>query len=334
MGPSRIREDTRQLRAARPTVTGNGVVSAAAYGKPSRVRAARWRDAGLGYALSLPALLWILTITLYPIVYNLWLSVHETGPLLQAPTFAGLRHYSAILKEAEFWKSLERTVIWTVGSLSATLLPGLGLALLLNQDFPGARLIRTWILLPWMFPIVVVAMIWVWLLEPTVGVANYALRIAGLTSQPVVFLSVDWAMVTVILTNAWRWIPFVAVNVLAALMNVPRELEDAAKVDGAGYWQRFRFVALPEILPAIGVLSLVLLMWFFNMFPLIWLITRGGPADATTILPVAIYKTGFELFLWGPSAALGVILFLFVAAMTGVYLTIIARYRIGAGGQW
>jgi multiple sugar transport system permease protein len=180
-----------------------------------------------------------------------------------------------------------------------------------------------------MFPIVVVVLLWRWLLEPTVGVINYVLQGIGLTASPVDFLGPDLAMLSVILTNAWRWIPFIAVVMLAALQSVPKELHEAAATDGANAIDRFRYVTLPHILPALTINTFLLAMWLFNMFPPIWIMTRGGPAEATTTLPIALYEAAFELFNMERAAVLAIILFVVVIIFSALYWVLGRRQFTG-----
>lgn len=277
----------------------------------------------LGIVLVLPAVIWVLAIVLYPVVANIALSLGaDSVTALGSFTF---ELYRSVLSDPAFWPQVIRTAIWTGGNLVLIVPVGLGIALLLNQDLKGLRHIRTWILLPWMFPVVIVVLIWRWLLEPNIGVVNYVLQGIGLIENPVEFLSQDLAMMAVIVTNAWRWIPFIAVVLLAALQNVPQELHDAAATDGAHAVHRFRHITLPQILPALIINTFLLTMWLFNMFPPIWLMTRGGPGDATTTLPIGLYHTAFELYNMERAAVLAVVLFIFVLLFSVLYWMLARR---------
>lgn len=281
----------------------------------------------LGIVLVLPAVIWVLAIVLYPVVANIAMSLGaDSVTALGSFTF---ELYRSVLSDPAFWPQVIRTAIWTGGNLVLIVPVGLGIALLLNQNLKGLRHIRTWILLPWMFPVVIVVLIWRWLLEPNIGVVNYVLEGIGLIENPINFLSQDLAMISVVVTNAWRWIPFVAVVMLAALQNVPQELHDAAATDGAHALHRFRYVTMPQILPALVINTFLLTMWLFNMFPPIWLMTRGGPGDATTTLPIGLYHTAFELFNMERAAVLAVVLFVFVLAFSALYWGIARRQLTG-----
>lgn len=295
--------------------------------KQARLKRLGRSETVLALALVSPAVFWVLSIVLYPVIANVALSLGVDS--LTELGSATLSSYRAELSSLEIWQQTWRTVVWTVGNLLFIVPLGFGVALLLNQDLRGLKHVRTWILLPWMFPVVVVVLVWRWLLDPNVGIVNYVLQGTGLTDGPVNFLSQDFAMLTVILANSWRWIPFMAVVMLAALQSVSRELLEAAATDGANAIHRFRYITLPHVLPALGVNTFLLSMWLFNMFPPIWLMTRGGPNEATTTLPIALYRTAFELFEMQRGAVLAMILFVFVLAFSGAYWVLMRRQLQG-----
>ena len=282
----------------------------------------------LGYLLMIPSVVWILGIILYPLVFNFWVSFHRMSMVEAQAPYVGFANYASVLMNPEFWTSLRLTCVWTFGSLVVIVPTGLAIALLLNRDFCGARVVRTWVLLPWMFPVIVITLMWRWILDPVVGVLNFFLVQTGLLAAPISFLSASKAMTTVILVNAWRWIPFMTVMVLAALQTVPAEILEASRVDGAGAWSRFRWITFPHISPVLSVTTFMLTMWLFNMFPPVWLMTQGGPGGATLILPVKIYIEGFQLFRMSDGATLSVVLLLFLAAIMGLYFRLSGE-RVG-----
>ena len=281
----------------------------------------------LALVLVLPSVIWVLGFIVYPVFYTAALSLNVDG--LSNLGSASLELYRSALTSPEVWDQVWRTAIWTGGSLVLIVPLGLGIALLLNQDIWGLKHVRTWILLPWMFPVIIVVLIWRWLLEANVGVVNYVLQGVGLIANPIDFLSLDFAMLTVVVTNAWRWIPFIAVVMLASLQGVPRELHEAAATDGANAIHRFRYITLPHIMPALAINTFLLVMWLFNMFPPIWLMTRGGPGDATTTLPISLYHTAFERFNMEYAAVLAGLLFIFVLAFSILYWFLARRQLAG-----
>jgi len=180
-------------------------------------------------------------------------------------------------------------------------------ALVLNRRFAGQRFARIWIILSWIVPTVVVVIIWRWLLSSS-GVINYLLMTAGLAEQPIGFFGAPkTAMASVILINAWRWFPFMAVTILAALQGIPQEFYEAAAVDGSTARQRFFWITLPLLQPVLFVLGLLGTLLSFNVFDIIWLMTGGGPSGATTTLPVLIYDTAFTRYRLSQAAATSVL---------------------------
>ncbi len=317
-------------RGSQVSDTANGGLSEAT---KDTGRVARWgvrrEEMVLAFALVLPAVLWVLTFVLYPVLYNFALSF-ETDLSLDGLRSASLELYSAALSDPDVWKQVGLTLLWTGGNLLLIVPVGMGIALLLNQELPGLRRIRSWILLPWIFPVIIIVLLWRLILDPNVGVFNYVLQVVGLAESPVNFLGQSLAMFTVILTNAWRWIPFFAIVMLAALQNVPRELHESAAVDGATAFRRFWSITLPQLYSSLVVNVFILTMFLFNMFPPIWLMTRGGPGEATTTVPVGLYRTAFELFQIERGAVLTAILLVFVAGFSILYwLTLGRRFERG-----
>lgn len=285
-------------------------------------------DSVIAYVFIVPAVAWVLGIVVYPISYSIWLSVHGVLMVEPDPPFVGLDNFARILGSDAFWESLRLTMVWTGGSLLVIVPVGLLIAVLLNQAVRGTRLLRHWILLPWMFPIVVTILMWRWILDASFGVMNQMLLDVGIIDRRVSFLDASNAMSTLILVNAWRWIPFMAITLLAALQTVPKDLIEASGVDGASSRQRFRFIVFPHILPTLSVTTFMLSMWLFNMFPPIWLMTQGGPSGATTTLPVMIFVEGFQVFRQSVGAAMSVVLLLLLVGAAALYFRF-SKQRLG-----
>ena len=181
-------------------------------------------------------------------------------------------------------------------------------ALILEQNFPGVRVARTWIVLTWIVPTIVIVIVWRWLLSTSGGMINPILIELGVIRQPVGFFSSSVsAMTTLILINSWRWFPFVAVMLLAGLQRIPGELYEAAAIDGASRFARFRRITLPLLQPTLFVLMVIGTLLSFNVFDIVWLLTGGGPADATTTLPILIYRTAFKGYRLSEAAAMSVV---------------------------
>ncbi len=270
----------------------------------------------LGYALLLPALLVLGLIVGYPAVSGIWYSFHNKMIGFANPRWVGLQHYSELIQNPAVQLSIWRTAVFAVVSVGIKLVLGLGVALLLNQNFRGRALARGVVLLPWSLPLVVGVLIWSWMYSDLFGVFNYLLIKAGLIRQPLNFLGDrDLAMPSVILVNIWRGFPFFAVNLLAGLQAIPDDLYEAGRVDGANRWQLFRHITLPGLRTVILIVSLLSFIWTANDFTSIWVLTRGGPGTATEIFPIITYKIAFIGLELGRAAAIPVMLLPFFTVL-------------------
>jgi multiple sugar transport system permease protein len=274
---------------------------------PAGGRAAR-RDTLLAYALVAPTLLWLGATLLYPLADAVWLSVHDVGVIGTEGHFVGLDNYARVLGDTAFWAALGRSAVWIVGNAAVQTLLALAAALLLVEEFPGVRLARVWIILTWIVPTIVVVIIWRWLLSTSGGMINPLLIQFGIISRPVGFFATGaMSMTTLILINSWRWFPFVAIMFLAGLQRIPRDVYEAAAVDGATGWQRLARITWPLLQPTVFVLTVIGTLLSFNVFDIVWLLTGGGPSDATTTLPVLIYRTAFKGYRLSEAAAMSVV---------------------------
>jgi multiple sugar transport system permease protein len=271
----------------------------------------------------------------YPALLVFWMSLHSQSTIEAGAPFVGLDNFIRLSQSTSFWHSAKLTVVWTFANLILIVPVGVLVASLLNLNYPGRRIIRTWSLLPWIFPIVVTILMWRWILDPVAGVANFIFLRLGLVDAPVSFFSnATLAMASVIFVNFWRWTPFMIVVTLAALQTLPEELYDAAQVDGASALQVYVHITLPLILPAVASTTFILAIWLFNMFPPIWLMTQGGPVDSTTTLPIKIYKQGLQLFRMSDAATISVLLlFFFVVPISILYFRFFGRERISNNGR-
>ncbi len=264
----------------------------------------RW----LGYAFVLPLMLWLGFTILLPLAQAVILSVQNVRVIGTSGEFVGLDNYVRLFGNERFWAALGRTLVWVLGNAVLQTLLAFSAALILKQKFAGQRIARIWIILSWIVPTVVVVIIWRWLLSASGGIVNYALVGLGLTPEPIGFFSTgSSAFASVIAINSWRWFPFQAVILLAALQRIPAELYEAASVDGATAVQKFVRITLPSLQPVLFVMGLIGTLMSFNVFDVIWLLTAGGPSSATTTLPVLIYDTGFRQFRLSQAAAISVV---------------------------
>lgn len=257
------------------------------------------------YALVAPVVLLILGLVAYPFLFAIWVSftdmvVGSTG------NFIGFKNFEYLAGTATFWAAIGNTIIIVLVSDVLKLGIGLGLALLVHQHLPGRGIFRSVLMLPWAMPAFVAFLTWRVLYQPIGGGINLVLTQTGLYPQVIDFLGQrSTAMASVIAASVWRGFPFWFVSILAALQSVPRELHEAATVDGANAWQRFWAVTFPGILPVIIVTTLLSSIWTANGFEHVWLLTAGGPSDATMVFPVLAYF-GMQTQRIGEAAAVSV----------------------------
>lgn len=274
-------------------------------------------------ALTLPLLIWILVTMIYPLFYGIRLSLTDTRLIGVEGDFIGFRNFARLLADPSFHGALKRTINWTLGNALIQGILGLATGLLLQQTFLGRGTVRTWILMPWIVPTVAIAVLWRWILSGTFGIVNYILMKLSLTDVGIPFLgSPDYAMLTSIMINSWRWFPFLAIVALAALLNIPREEYEAARMDGAGFWQELRFITFPHLSPTLTILGLIGTLLSFNLFDVLWLLTKGGPADTTRTLALWVYEMGFRYYFLGKAAAISAIMMVVLLLLMVIYLRV------------
>jgi multiple sugar transport system permease protein len=283
------------------------------------------RRVRFAYLLIMPSLVLITLLSLYPIIEGVIVSLQNQSMLHGDPdAFVGGAHYRrALFEEPQFWQSLARTVYWTAGSVAGGYLLALSLALLTNMNTRGRALFRALFLIPWVVPDVCTALLWKWLYGDEFGVINFLLTKFGLISHPVTWLSdPNLAMPAVIIVQIWKLYPVMFITLLAALQNVPGELVEAARIDGANVMQRFRYVTFPFIRPTSLVITLLASIWTFQAFDIVYLLTGGGPADATKILPTLVYDKGFWALELGYASAIALLMLLCLLVISVGFLLI------------
>jgi multiple sugar transport system permease protein len=266
------------------------------------------REVPTHWLMLAPALILVTGFILYPAVNAIWLSLTKTNLLnLRHQQFVGLQNFERAFTSNPFWLSVLHSLMWVVGCVAGQLTIGMIGALLLNQSFHGRAAIRGIVLVPWATASILVALMWLWMLNPNLGIINHFLQTVGLLSGPT-----DWlgnpatALPTLIIIDVWQGIAFFVVMLLAALQAVPTELLEAAKLDGAGPWHSFWRVILPFITPTVLITVVLRLIWTANYFDLILVVTNGGPANSTLTLPLYGYQSAYQKFDFGLAAALGV----------------------------
>jgi multiple sugar transport system permease protein len=269
----------------------------------------KWRTAQPLYFV-LPGVVFLTGLMIYPLYYLVDLSLRKASFLRPPMAFIGLKNFEAVLSSPQFLTSLYNTFIWTAGSLVLTTLLGLVAALLFNEKFKGCHFFRVVMLLPWIFPYVAAAIMWRFLLTHPFGHFHALLANLGLLQEGKGALtSSEFAMIFAILVNSWKHFPFIMLMLLSGLQGIPPALYDAAKVDGAHYHQVLRYVILPMLKPILMVSILIFVIWSINAFSIVFLLTGGGPGDATDIITLYIYRLSFIGFDFGKGAAASLILF-------------------------
>lgn len=291
-------------------------------------RLADWLDSRLTIVFLVPGLTCLLALTLYPVVYNIVIGFTNRSLLFPDFGFNGVANFQQVLTDPQFWHASLRTLVWTLTSVAGQLMLGLVAALALEKVTRGRTLLRLALVVPWAFPSVVLAYSWRFMLDPLYGVSNHILMMFGLIDAPISwFGDATWAMPSVVLMNIWFGFPFMMVAIIAGLQAIPRELYEAARVDGASYWQELRFITIPGLFQLIAALVVLRTIWVFNNFEFIFLATGGGPIDVTMTLPLYAFNVGWQQYNIGRMAAVSVIMILLLFAILSFYFRLVGSAR-------
>ncbi|MFT3974092.1 MAG: sugar ABC transporter permease [Amaricoccus sp.] len=276
------------------------------------------------WVMLLPIAVSLGAVSLYPILNGVWLSLTNTSLITQENDFVGLQNYVDLARDPQFWNAWRHTVWFTFVSTLAETILGLAMALLLVERFPGRSLVRAAMLVPWAMPTVVTSKMFGWLFDGQYGVINWALRSLGLISENVNWTgSVEHAMTTIIIADVWKTTPFMALLLLAGLQTIPSSLTEAARMDGARYWRTLWHVRLPLLASTLLIAGLFRALDAFRVFDLVYVLTGGGPADATETLSTLSYKTLFSALQFGYGSAMATAMFLteaLIALGFGVFI--------------
>ncbi|WP_026618682.1 multiple sugar transport system permease protein [Ensifer sp. WSM1721] len=270
----------------------------------------RIADASAPYLYTAPALILIVTVMLVPLVLGVSYAFRDVQLLNPfSGAFIGLDHFRALSEDDAFFRSLRNTLWWTGASVLLQFAFGLILALLLDKPFHGRAIAQALVFLPWAVPSFLAGLNWAWLFNPVVGPLPHWFYALGIMSQPANILSdPQLAMWGPIVANIWWGIPFFAITLLAALQAIPRDLYEAASIDGAGAFQRFLSITLPFLAPTIAITILLRTVWISNFADLIIVMTNGGPADRTQIVASYIFTQAFKRLDFGYASAVALVL--------------------------
>jgi multiple sugar transport system permease protein len=327
----------------------------AAMRKFSRWNSLKAREARLAWLLILPTAIIVFGVVLFPALFSIWISFHDVGldnlSNVFSAEFVGLDNYRSVFNDFAFkpgplpdgweeagllgkiglaftkwsWGAAITSIVYSFLATALTLIVGLGAALLLNRPFRARGITRAVFLIPYVAPIVSVAFVWRWLLDPRpAGVVNDILVTLGVIDLPIAYLAQrGLALLLVIIFESWRYFPFAMLMILARLQAVDKTMYEAADIDGANEWQKFRFVTLPELRYVLGAIFLLRLMWTFNKFDDIFLLTSGG--FGTKVLPVLTYEFSFRLQDFGKGSATAMILHIILVLFLIAYIFIVMR---------
>jgi arabinogalactan oligomer/maltooligosaccharide transport system permease protein len=296
----------------------------------------------IAYPFIAPAVIVMAILVFFPLLNGIYLSftnanqynmARRIGPNFTPSSyeFIGLENYRAVLTEDTFYfkQVFGQTIIWTVANIIPHILIGMGLALLLNRKIRARAVYRVLLIIPWAIPSYISGFVWRFIFNGEYGFLNSFLSSIGLATVP--WLSdPGWAMLAVIIANTWLAIPFNTVTILGGLQSIPGDLYEAANVDGANAWQRFTSVTLPMLRPVLTTITLLGVIWTFNSFNLIFLVTEGGPSRATEILATWAWRLGFQQWQIGAAAAYSVIILLILLVFSFIYIRVLNRSGQGS----
>ena len=280
------------------------------------------------WVYALPAFVPLVVLSVIPLTKGVWTAFTDLQAGFNFHTkFIGIDNFTRLMGDSLFWQSFKIGIVWALSVTLLSLVLGFGLALLLNQDLRFLGLMRVLSLVPWAMPPVIVAVMWSILLNPAIGPVESIFKFFHIPGGKTNWLGdFNTAFPTVVLIGAWVGMPIITVSVLAALQGIPKEMIEAATIDGANSWQRFRFITLPAVQAITTALVALNIIWNFNSFGLVFVLTAGGPGGKTFMPALFVYNEAFKYGNFGYAAAMGVVMMLAVLGMLGVYLKSRSRH--------
>lgn len=276
----------------------------------------------------LPAVVIVLALLIYPVLSSVYFSFTNKNLLRAVYDFVAFDNFQTLIASPEYWEAFLVSIKWTVGSILGQLVLGFLAALALERIPKFSGIFRTLLIIPWAFPAIIIAFSWKWILNDVYGFLPNLLTQLGLTDLNVsVLANPDTILWVVIGINLWFGTPLFMVNILAALKTIPRDQQEAARVDGASSVQRFWFITLPHVKKVVGLLVILRVIWVFNNFELLFLLTGGGPAGLTTTIPIFAYRAGWGLRELGMASAVTVLLLLFLLAIASFAFKLMNKWE-------
>ncbi|WP_133646251.1 carbohydrate ABC transporter permease [Paraburkholderia flava] len=280
----------------------------------------------VAWLLIAPSLILALFIISYPIYNIVFQSMHEVSRFGAIRGFNGIANFTAVFSDPVFAEAAQRTVVWTAAVVGGTVLISVPVALVLNQDFYGRGVARTIVMLPWSVSLTMTAVVWRWAFNDDYGMVNVTLQRLGLIGGPIHWLATpEFAFPVEIAVGILVSIPFTVTILLGGLSSVPGDIYEAARIDGASAWQQFRKLTLPLLRPFINMAILLNVIYVFNSFPIIWVMTQGGPDNGTHILVTYLYELGFRLGRPGEAAAVSIIMLVMLFVFSIAYLRMLPQ---------
>ncbi|KVH70722.1 ABC transporter permease [Burkholderia ubonensis] len=292
---------------------------------------ASWDDRWLGPLMLAPALVYIALLLGFPFLLSIWYSMTDVTVGSQAARFVGVENFRHVVQSPQFWKSLRNALVFTLISQALVVVLAKILVLALARDFPGKWLVRLVILLPWVAPISLGSIGWLWIFDPVYSIINWTLHALGVVGPgvwPIWLGQPDLAMASVIVVDVWRLLPLATVIILAGMQGIPRELHDAAAMDGAGFWRRLFRIDIPLLMPVMLVALLFGIVFTLTDMIIIYVLTRGGPYDTTQVLASLAFFTGIQGGDLAEGAAISLFLFPLLVAVVVLLLTVAHRAEV------
>ena len=282
------------------------------------------REKTLKWVMILPAILILLVLVIYPLMWSLGLSFFEYSIMLKRPPiFIGVQNYLQILNDPTVWDNFKVTAYFLAIALPIEFLLGFGVALLLYEEFKGRRIVLTLLLIPMMLAPIAIGVFYRFIFDSTFGIFTYLLSLAGITGFR--WYTSQWVIPCVALVDIWMWTPFMVLILLAGLTAVPRYLYEAASIDRAGWMMKFRYVTFPIIRPLVGVAVLFRTMDILKVFDTVFILTDGGPGNASELISFRVYREAFQYFHTGRATALSYIFLVMIIVLTNIYLRFLTR---------
>ena len=299
---------------------------AAPTGRTAAQKRKHWDRKWIPYVLLAPALIAVAVVIISPLLTTIYYSFSNVDLIKDRTTFVGIDNYVELVNSRLFWKAVEINLKFAAIVVSVSTGMGLFFALLLVEEFPGRSIGRTLLILPWALPWIVIGLLWNWVVHAQFGALNGLLYSLGLIDKYIPFMANEhWALVFTALASAWRQTSFSAILLLAALQTIPEDLYDAAKVDGAGMRDRFRYITFAWLRPTLTIVLLYNIVLGFLQFDAVWMMTQGGPGDATMLISVLLYRYSFINFDLGMGAAVSNVLGLITMGVGLLFVRLIYR---------